>query len=41
MTRPVWELMNRLQMFKNYQTGNIDGTPESRLADNPIKSKNV
>lgn len=24
MTRPVWELMNKLDMFKNYQTENVD-----------------
>ncbi len=23
MTRPVWELMNRLPMFKNCQTGDL------------------
>ena len=24
MTRPAWELMNRLEMFKDCQTGNIE-----------------
>ncbi len=26
MTRPVWELMSRLKMFKNCQVENIDNT---------------
>ena len=24
MTRPIWRLMNKLEMYKNYQTGNLD-----------------
>jgi len=26
MTRPVWELMNRLPMFKDCQTGDLSNT---------------
>ena len=26
MTRPVWELMNRLEMFKGYQVDNIENS---------------
>lgn len=34
MTRPVWELMNRLEMFKNCQTGDL--TNAERLTDRVV-----
>ncbi|MGA9292736.1 MAG: hypothetical protein WBV81_09080, partial [Ignavibacteriaceae bacterium] len=26
MTRPIWRLMNKLAMYKNCQTGNLDNS---------------
>ncbi|MCF8337108.1 MAG: LegC family aminotransferase [Bacteroidales bacterium] len=37
MTRPIWRLMNKLEMFKNAQTGNLDNAEwlEDRVVNLP------
>lgn len=37
MTRPIWRLMNKLEMFKNCQTGNLDNAEwfEERVVNIP------
>ncbi len=37
MTRPAWRLMNKLEMYKNFQTGNLDNSEwlEDRIVNIP------
>jgi dTDP-4-amino-4,6-dideoxygalactose transaminase len=37
MTRPIWKLMNKLEMFKHYQTANLDNSKwlEDRVVNIP------
>jgi len=37
MTRPIWQLMNQLPMFKNYQHGNLSNAKyfEERVVNIP------
>ena len=37
MTRPIWRLMNKLDMFKEAQTGNLDNSKwlEERVVNIP------
>ena len=43
MTRPVWTLMNKLEMFKNCPKGNLDNSEwiEDRLVNIPSSVTNV